>query len=97
MNTRDESKSSILFEALDTVLGGNINKANRNKIIYHIRSRNSFWVIMPRTGKRVKASWLFNPLKINEFRFHENIVLVKNVLCYKVYDKNGVPELQIII
>lgn len=78
-----------------------VDYLNRNKIKYHIRTRNNFWITMPRTGKRVKASWLFNPLKINEFRFHENIVLVNNVLCYisgsKVYDKNGVPELQIII
>ncbi len=27
MNTRDESKSSVLFDALDSVLGENINKA----------------------------------------------------------------------
>ncbi len=37
---------------------------------------------MPRTAKRIKASWLFNQLKINEFKFHENIVLENNVLCY---------------
>ena len=78
-----------------------IDYLNVNKIKYHIRIRNNFWVTMPRTGKIVKASWLFNQLKINEFRFHENIVLINNVLCYisgsKVYDKKGTPELQIII
>jgi len=40
-------------------------------------------------------------LKINQFKFHENIVKINNVLCYisgsKVFDKDGKPELQIII
>ena len=78
-----------------------IEYLNRNKISYHIRIRNNFWMIMPRSGKRIKAAWLFNQLKINEFRFHENIVRLNNVLCYisgsKVFNKDGVPELQIII
>ena len=78
-----------------------IEYLNRRNIKYHIRIRNNFWVTMPRTSKLVKASWLFNSLKINQFKFHENIVLVNGVLCYisgsKVYDKNGKPELQIII
>jgi len=78
-----------------------IEYLNRNKIKYHIRIRNNFWVTMPRSGKIIKASWLFNQLAINQFKFHENIVLVNNVLCYisgsKVYDKKGLPELQIII
>ena len=56
---------------------------------------------MPRTSKLVKASWLFNNLKINQFKFHENIVIVNSILYYisdsKVYDKNGKSELQIII
>lgn len=47
-----------------------IDNLNINRIKYHIRTRNNFWVIMPRTGKRIKASWLFNPLKINELRFN---------------------------
>lgn len=78
-----------------------IEYLNINRIRYHIRTRNNFWVIIPRTGRRVKASWLFNQLKINQFKFHENIVYVNNVLCYisgsKVFDKDGKPELQIII
>jgi len=78
-----------------------IGYLNINRIRYHIRIRNNFWVTMPRTGRRVKASWLFNQLKINQFKFHENIVKINNVLCYisgsKVFDKDGKPELQIII
>ncbi len=78
-----------------------IGYLNINRIRYHIRTRNNFWVTMPRTGRRVKASWLFNQLKINQFKFHENIVKINNVLCYisgsKVFDKDGKPELQIII
>jgi len=78
-----------------------IDYLNTNCIRYHIRARNNFWVIIPRTGRRAKASWLFNQLKIDQFKYHENIVIVNNVLCYisgsKVFDKDGKPELQIII
>ncbi len=78
-----------------------IGYLNINRIRYHIRTRNNFWVTMPSTGRRVKASWLFNQLKINQFKFHENIIKINNVLCYisgsKVFDKDGKPELQIII
>jgi len=74
---------------------------NINKIAYHIRIRNNFYITNPRTGKQIKASILFNNLKQNEFRFHENIVIVNNILCYisgsKVSGKEGKPELQIII
>lgn len=78
-----------------------IGYLNLNHIKYHIRTRNNFWVTMPGTGRRAKASWLFNQLRINQFKFHENIVMINNVLCYisgsKVFDKDGKPELQIII
>ena len=78
-----------------------IGYLNFNHIKYHIRTRKNFWVTMPGTGRRVKASWLFNQLKVNQFKFHENIVMINNVLCYvsgsKVFDKDGKPELQIII
>jgi hypothetical protein len=74
---------------------------NLNAIAYHIRIRDNFYVIKPGTGKRTKASWLFNNLKQNEFRFHEKIVIVNNVLCYisgsKVKNKKGKPELQLIV
>lgn len=63
--------------------------------------RNNFWVTNPRTGQKNKAIWLFSNLKINQFKFHDNIVYVNNVLCYisgsKVFSKEGKPEFQIII
>ena len=68
---------------------------------YHIRIRENFWVEKPSNGKRVKASWLFNALKINECTFHRKIVRVNGELCYlsasRIMNKENVPELQIIV
>ena len=55
---------------------------NDNRIRYHIRIRENFWVIIPRNGHRVKASWLFNSLNINQYEFIRNIVNVNGQLCY---------------
>jgi len=38
-----------------------------NKIRYHIRIRENFWVVIPKNGHLVKVSWLFNHLKINQY------------------------------
>jgi len=74
---------------------------NANRIRYHIRIRDNFWVFMPRNGHRVKASWLFNHLKINRYAFYSGIIYVKGQLCYlsasKVKNKQGAPEFQIIV
>jgi len=74
---------------------------NDNRIRYHIRIRENFWVIIPRNGHRVKASWLFNSLNINQYEFIRNIVNVNGQLCYisasKVKNKQGQPELQVIV
>lgn len=74
---------------------------NNNWIRYHIRIRNNFWVTKPSTGKQIKASWYFNQLKINQFMYLRKIVMVNGQLCYlsgsKVKNKEGVPELQIIV
>ena len=74
---------------------------NFNRIRYHIRARENFRVTIPKNGHRVKASWIFNNLKLNTFRFYNSIVLINKQLCYisgsKVKNKNGKPELQIII
>ena len=40
MNTREESKSSILFEALDLVLGENVNRARLKLIALFIIALN---------------------------------------------------------
>jgi hypothetical protein len=73
---------------------------NRNRIRYHIRIRENFWIDLPRNGHWVKACWLFNHLKINQFQFYQRIVRVGDQLCYlsasKVKNKRGVPELQVI-
>lgn len=74
---------------------------NFKGIHYHIRIRDNFWVVIPRNGHRVKASWLFNRLKINQHEFFPGIVSINGQLCYlsgsKVKNKKGVPELQVIV
>ena len=74
---------------------------NFNHIRYHIRIRENFWVIIPRNGHRIKASWLFNRVKINQCEFLNEIVIVNGQLCYlsasKIKNKQGIPELQIIV
>jgi hypothetical protein len=74
---------------------------NLNCIQYHIRIRENFWVVIPRNKHRVKASWLFSHLKINQYEFLDSIVYVNNQLCYlsasKIKNNKGIPELQIIV
>jgi hypothetical protein len=38
---------------------------NHRHIRYHLRIRENFRVVIPRNGHHLKASWLFNHLKIN--------------------------------
>ena len=74
---------------------------NRLHIEYHIRIRENFWVEIPGNGHIVKASWLFNNLRINECGFYRKIVRVNGELCYlsasRIINKENVPELQIIV
>ncbi len=74
---------------------------NLNKIRYHIRIRENFWVTIPRNGKKAKASWLFSHLKENQHTACHRIVEVNGQLCYlsasKVKNKLGIPELQVIV
>ena len=74
---------------------------NQQRIRYYIRIRENFYVDDPRTGKRLKASWMFNDLKIGTCRFLHRIFYVNNQLCYlsasKVKNKQGIPEMQIIV
>ena len=74
---------------------------NQNHIRYHIRIRENFWVIIPRNNHKVKASWLFNNLQLNEYRFLREIVNINGQLGYlsasKVMSKKGSPEFQIIV
>ncbi|HOE04473.1 MAG TPA: IS4 family transposase [Bacteroidales bacterium] len=74
---------------------------NCNTIRYHIRIRENFWVDIPKNGHRVKASWLFSYIKINQSDFYRRIVSINGQYCYlsasKVRNKQGIPELQIIV
>ena len=74
---------------------------NKRRIRYYIRIRENFYVDDPRTGKRFKAFWAFNHLKCGECYSLYRIYRVNGQLCYlsasKVKNKEGVPELQIII
>jgi hypothetical protein len=78
-----------------------INYLNFNQIEYHIRIRENFWVTNPRNGERLKASWLFSGLKLNQVEYKHRIYYVNNQLCYlsasKTKNKERKPELQIII
>jgi hypothetical protein len=74
---------------------------NFQEIEYHIRIRDNFLVKDPRTGKEIKAWWMFNDLRINECRVLYRIYYVNNQLCYlsasKIKNKEGKPELQVLI
>jgi len=78
-----------------------IKYLNDQNIRYYIRIRENFWVLQPHNGKWVKASWLFSNLPLNSCRINDRIVYVNNQLCYlsgsKVKNKEGKPELQIVI
>lgn len=78
-----------------------IKYLNDSKIRYYIRIRENFWFVQPHNGKQVKASWLFTDLPMNGCRVYHRIVNLNNQLCYlsgsKTRDKDGKPELQIII
>jgi hypothetical protein len=74
---------------------------NHNKIRYHIRIRENFYVDNPRSGERIKAFWLFSDVKIGTYKILHRIYYVNNQLCYlsasKIKNKEGKPELQIIV
>ncbi|KAA6350173.1 hypothetical protein EZS27_002439 [termite gut metagenome] len=74
---------------------------NGQGIGYHIRIRENFYVKDPRSGKILKASWLFSDLKIGTSKFLHRIFYVNRQLCYlsasKIKNKEGAPELRIIV
>lgn len=78
-----------------------IKYLNDNRVRYYIRIRENFWVLQPPNGKLVKASWLFADLPLNGCRVNHRIIYLNNQLCYlsasKVKNKEGKPELQIVI
>jgi hypothetical protein len=74
---------------------------NLHKIRYYIRIRENFYIVDPRNNKKIKASVMFSDLKCGQCRYNCRIYRVNGQLCYlsasKVKDKEGKPELQIII
>jgi len=55
---------------------------NENRIRYYIRIKQNFKVFLPHKNKEVKAFWLFNAYKVNEFIFYHKIVRINGQLCY---------------
>lgn len=74
---------------------------NRESIEYHLRIRENFWVKDPRTGKVLKALWMFQHLRLNQRLFLHRIYYVNNQLCYlsaaRLKNQEGKPELQILV
>jgi hypothetical protein len=74
---------------------------NFQKIRYYIRIRENFYMDDPRNGRKIKAFVMFSDLKCGQSRYCLRIYRVNGQLCYlsasKVKDKNGKPELQVII
>jgi hypothetical protein len=59
-----------------------IGYLNQENIRYHIRIRNNFKVFLPDKNKEVKAFWLFNDLKIRQYKHYHKIVRIGNQDCY---------------
>ena len=78
-----------------------IEYLNHRQIPYYIRIRNNFKVFIPHKNKEVKAWWLFNNLKTNEFLHYHKIVRIGTQLCYlsgcKLDPKNNRSDFLIII
>lgn len=74
---------------------------NNRRIRYHLRVRNNFWATVPRTGERIRASWLFTGLKHGQSRHMDGIYIVNNQYVYlsAAMGKNsdGKPELMILV
>ncbi len=74
-----------------------IKYLNDNNLKYYIRVRNNFKVFIPRKNKEVKAFWIFNNLKINQFYYYPHIVKINGQLCYLSGSKLKKGEFLIII
>ena len=74
---------------------------NDNRIRYHIRIKENFWVDNPRRGDRAKAHWMFQGLKVGQRMCLPGIHYIKGQACYlsasRVKGRDGTPELQVIV
>lgn len=74
-----------------------ISFLNENNLKYYIRIRNNFKIFIPHKNKEVKAFWLFNTYKINQFVYYPKIVRVNGQLCYLSGIKLHAGEFLIVI
>lgn len=74
---------------------------NENRIRYHIRIKENFWVDNPHRGDRAKAHWMFQGLKVGQRTCLPGIHYIKGQACYlsasRVKGRDGTPELQVIV
>ena len=95
--------SKIKFLVADREFIGQhwLDYLNLNNIPYHIRIRDNFHVTIPKTGRKVRASWLFSGLKQGQVKHYPKIVIINNVMCYLsasvLKPKTGEPEYQFLI
>ncbi|WP_051960122.1 IS4 family transposase [Sphingobacterium sp. ML3W] len=77
-----------------------LNFLNLNNIRYHIRIRNNFKVFLPRKQSFIKASYLFNSIKVKQYQHYQHIVQLGGELCYLSATKSsaqGKIELLILV
>ena len=74
---------------------------NDNKIRYYIRIRNNFKIYSYQKQREIKAFWLFNNLKVNEFYHYPKIIELHGQRCYlsgsKTIDREGKMEFLILV
>lgn len=98
---RIAGENSIAHLMADREFVGNewLGYLNACGIHYHLRIRENFYV--SRHGNTFKAYWLFNDLRLGESKHLDGIYYVNGQACYlsgsKIKDKDGKPELQILV
>ena len=98
---RIAGEDSIAHLMADREFVGNewLGYLNACGIHYHLRIRENFYV--SRHGNTFKAYWLFNDLRLGESKHLDGIYYVNGQPCYlsgsKIKDKDGKPELQILV
>lgn len=74
---------------------------NQNNIRYYIRIRNNFKIFSYQKQEKIKAFWLFNNLKMNEFYHYPKIMKLHGQRCYlsgsKTINRKGKMEFLIIV
>ena len=94
-----ENSINHLMADREFVGSGWLGYLNARGIHYHIRIRENFRVF--RHGRETRAYWLFNDLRLGESKHLDGIYYVNGQACYlsgsKIKDKEGKPELQILV